>query len=312
MDGYEVRSIPPHHPAFTAAFRQTVGTSRRPTGPRPGNARAGGAARALEESDDRFAVGVFRAGQLVWAAAVLVSPGAAALVFVPEDPIPGLSLEPQVSCLRQVQQLAGTRGLKLLEVLTDPDARQRQSLTAVLEGGGFRYLTRLIYLTRRAAAVALASAADALHWVGYTPDHEPTFLAALEATYSQSLDCPELTGTRTVAEVLEGHRAAGVFDPALWWVVRRRGVAAGVLLLGRIPAAGAVEVVYLGVAQLARGTGVGDALVARALAAAQGVGATSVTLAVDCRNLPALRLYQRWGFSAYGQRDAWIATCASV
>jgi GNAT superfamily N-acetyltransferase len=124
----------------------------------------------------------------------------------------------------------------------------------------------------------------------------------------ESLDCPELTGLRPIAEVLAGHRATGLFDSSLWWVARRGEEPVGVMLLNRIPDVEALEVVYMGVAQAARGTGVADGLLDQAVAAAKQAGASTLALAVDQRNTPARRLYTRWGFTETGARDAWIAT----
>ena len=81
----------------------------------------------------------------------------------------------------------------------------------------------------------------------------------------------------------------------------------GVLLLNGIAERRALEVVYMGVAPSARGAGVGDALLERAVKVASTVGASTLALAVDERNAPARRLYQRWGFREVGLRDAWIA-----
>ena len=64
----------------------------------------------------------------------------------------------------------------------------------------------------------------------------------------------------------------------------------------------------MGVAQVARGTGVADALLQRAVQTAADVSLTTLALAVDERNTPALRLYRRWGFVDTGVRDAWIAS----
>ena len=46
------------------------------------------------------------------------------------------------------------------------------------------------------------------------------FERAIERSYEQSLDCPELSELRTVQDALAGHRAAGTFDASLWWVSR--------------------------------------------------------------------------------------------
>jgi GNAT superfamily N-acetyltransferase len=166
-----------------------------------------------------------------------------------------------------------------------------------------------MYLKRAVSLGAPSTPAPlGLEWVPYAPDRETLFERAIQRTYVQSQDCPELTDLRETADVLAGHRATGVFDPGLWWVAMRGDEPVGAILLNRLETEPALEVVYMGVAQLARGQGVADALLARAVDQAAGIGANILTLAVDQRNTPARRLYARWAFVETGVRDAWIAS----
>ncbi len=136
----------------------------------------------------------------------------------------------------------------------------------------------------------------------------------MRRTYAQSMDCPELTTIRPVEDALASHKAAGDFDPHLWSVVLHENRPAAVLLLSPIGEHSAFEIVYMGVAQVMRGTGVAHSLMARAVGLAGQVSAKrlapgfDLALAVDERNVPARRLYSRWGFESVGLRDAWIAT----
>ncbi len=178
-----------------------------------------------------------------------------------------------------------------------------------VRASGFRYLTRLLYLRRTVGpAVSGLGPAGDLRWVTYGADQDELFADAVERTYAQSLDCPELTGVRPMSDVLAAHRAAGVFVPTLWSVALRRDEPVAVLLLNRLPRQPALEIVYMGVAQVARGTGVANDVLRRAVDAAGGSGATSLALAVDQRNAPARRVYTRWGFAEFAARDAWIVT----
>ena len=134
------------------------------------------------------------------------------------------------------------------------------------------------------------------------------FCEALDASYAQTSDCKELVALRTTEDALAGHRASGSYDPRLWWVALRDSTPLGILLLARIDAASALEVVYIGVAQPMRGQGLADVLMHRAISAARRESATSLTLAVDRDNAPARALYSKWGFVQRFARDAWIAT----
>jgi ribosomal protein S18 acetylase RimI-like enzyme len=72
-----------------------------------------------------------------------------------------------------------------------------------------------------------------------------------------------------------------------------------------------LEIVYLGVAQPARKTGVANALLARAVQIARARNDALLMLGVDERNEPARRLYDRWGFLEAARKDVWIATSFS-
>ncbi len=58
------------------------------------------------------------------------------------------------------------------------------------------------------------------------------------------------------------------------------------------------------VREVARGMGLGDAIVERLLAHARGDGIESVQLTVVVDNARARRVYERWGFAAYGVEPA--------
>ena len=248
---------------------------------------------------------VYQDGELVSACVALEPPGAAALVFAPIHGQGATDDLATVIALRAIQESAWARSVRLLEILVDPDALTSAS---TLLASGFRRLTRLLYLVRGDSGPCMTvDELEGHSWVSYSPASEPLFRAALEATYVQSLDCPELTGLRSTSDVLAGHRATGIFDPSRWWVVKRGDAPAGVLLLNGIVGQPALEIVYLGVAQASRGTRVADALLSRAVAEMRRANARQLALAVDERNGPARRMYARWGFVQAAGRDAWIA-----
>src|SRR5262249_26485200 len=77
------------------------------------------------------------------------------------------------------------------------------------------------------------------------------FAQVLQRTYEETLDCPEVGGVRTIAEVLEGHRAQGTSGSANWWLARLGGQPAGVLVLADL--GGEWELAYMGGGAAARG-----------------------------------------------------------
>jgi len=250
--------------------------------------------------------GAFDGSNCVSAALAIESPGHAALLMAPErESGPGFR-DATKACLIALQQAAWNRCNILLEMLLPTDC---QVLAQAAWASGLRYLTRLLYLRRPADAPNLAHDPRAdFQWVTFAEDRAELFIQAIQCSYVQSLDCPELTGLRPMSDVLAGHRAAGPFDPSLWSVALVDAQPVAVLLLSRLARQETVEIVYMGVAQVARGTGVANALMHRAVEAAGAVGAKSLALAVDQRNTPARKLYARFGFTPFAARDAWIVT----
>ncbi|MGB2986308.1 MAG: GNAT family N-acetyltransferase [Phycisphaerae bacterium] len=306
-DQFEVRRItadsPDHHLALHLAFGLQ---------PPPGRASPARQVADLLANVQRsggsidLLLGAYQNEELLCACLAVESPGAAALVLVPSDVRASGNYRATVAVLRALQTAAWQQSIALLEVLVAPES---DMLGRTLHDAGFRYLTRLRYLRRHGAPTGQSSHVPRdLEWVRYAPDRELLFEDAVERTYIQSLDCPELTGLRQTAQVLAGHRATGVFDPALWWMAKRNGQPVGVILLNRILGERALEVVYMGVALSARGTGVADALLQRAVDAAAKRGVNIMALAVDQRNTSARRMYARWDFVETGVRDAWIAS----
>lgn len=308
---FQIRPIPPAHPDFRLALCQVFNLD-------PAGAYGPQLQRCLPLHDaasgklasQDFLLGVYDHRRLVNSCLTLVSPGAAAMVMIPPGEGRSEEREALVDLLGAVQTEAWKRSVALLELLVEPG---HCVIAEALTVAGFRHLTRLVYLRRMVAEPHTMSVRENdVEWVPYTPETEPLFLSTLEQTYVQSLDCPELTGIRTTADVLAGHRAVGQFDPSLWWIAKRRQGPVGLILLNRILSEAGLEVVYVGVVCSARGTGVADALLARGIELAIRVGAKELALAVDCRNALARRVYRRWGFVETGQREAWIASVPPI
>ncbi len=150
-------------------------------------------------------------------------------------------------------------------------------------------------------------------------------IRALERSYIDTLDCPELCGLRTIEDVLVSHKGVGQLDPRLWWLVLHEGQAAGCVMFTPVRETDSVELVYLGLGPELRGLGLGKLLLREAIEAVEvwwhsaqrranaGAGASAgasdvvaasrvgnlsggITLAVDVRNVPALKLYRAAGF----------------
>lgn len=203
------------------------------------------------------------------------------------------------------------RGGKLAHAILSPaDADPG----AALVRNGFSHITQLLYLGHDLHNLA-AAPATAARFEAFSPANEAEFRDALSRSYDGTLDCPELSGVRTVDEILAGYRAGGTFRPDLWWLVRAGNRPAGVVIITEVPEGPTWDLSYVGVVPEARRKGLARAATCRILHAACAAGAAELVLAVDTRNLPARRLYQSLGFAESEVRDVYlhfVETKASV
>lgn len=241
-----------------------------------------------------------QAGKLTQAALPVRSPGRTMLLFA--SPITGGPAAEAVlgRLIGSASRATAEKDVHLAQALIDPtdDVMQR-----VYTAAGFTQMAELIYLNGeppRDAAPPLLPAQ--FSWVTYSPRVHEQFAEAIAASYHESLDCPSLNGVRDMEDVIEGHKASGVFDPNHWMLLCGEGKPLGVLLLAASGRAtngtgDVVELVYLGLAPRARGKKLGEVLVKQAMAVVKQEKHERLSLAVDARNVPALKLYYRHGMN---------------
>jgi ribosomal protein S18 acetylase RimI-like enzyme len=153
----------------------------------------------------------------------------------------------------------------------------------------------------------------------YDPSHPAVFLETLNRTYELTRDCPEVSGVRTIEEVIQGHQTQGSLARDRWWLVRigsvsqvgcwsalAAGTPIGVMLTSQEKRGETWEVGYMGLIPEARKLGFGSEMLHKVLAEARADAAPRVTLSVDDRNVPAWRLYRRLGFEPYDQRTVFL------
>ncbi len=244
-------------------------------------------------------------GRIVGACYGLVLPGRTALLLVPPMSSPGFSPEATRSAVERCLERLGRHRLHFIQALSDTaDVEQDNLLTGV----GFRPLTRLQYLARSARYPWVEPPATLqCTWQPYSAAQQSVFEKTLRECYAGSLDCPELTDLRPLSDALESHQATGPFDPALWQLLRVDDEIVGCLLLSRLLHMEMLEIVYVGVAASHRGRRFGSVLLYRALELCREVGRESLTLVVDVRNKPALRLYEAFNFASVGERTAYLS-----
>jgi ribosomal protein S18 acetylase RimI-like enzyme len=229
-------------------------------------------------------------------------PGAGALIWPPTCVGPGRE-EVEDALVSRACAWLRSEGARLAQCLLTPDDAGR---AAPLVRNGFVPVTRLSYLEHNLGVLTFwRPSPSRLSLEPYDPDHPDEFHHTLLASYEQTLDCPEVSGVRTIDEVIAGHRAQGPFDPSRWWLARHDGQPAGVLLLIET-APGEWEVAYVGIVPAARRRGFGRELVLRALREARLCGARRVLLSVDDRNRPAWELYRDLGFEQYDVRAVFL------
>lgn len=249
-----------------------------------------------------------RRGRVIGALLTQPLAGRAAAVWAPEVEVAWRRGATAVALVRAALDDLKARGFLLAQALLDESAPSRGATD--LTGGGMPHVTDLVYLegdTDR--AIPLRPGLPSIDWAPFALATEAGFRAVLQATYTDSLDMPELEGLRSLDDVITSHRAGGRFAADRWQVGRVHGEpgAGAVLLMSALADRDAWEVAYLGLTPAARGRGLGRAVLAHAAALARP-HAARLELAVDVRNHPAHRLYQAAGLRPFDRRAVHLAS----
>jgi len=241
-------------------------------------------------------------GVAAWAMLPVLSPGRTALMFTAAE----WSCESAAAgeLVRRVCQHLSERDVQLAQVLIDPGELPARKFFAEL---GFAEVAELIYLHGQAPrATPPTNLPPEMSWVSYGAENHELFARTILSSYQDSLDCPALTGVRNIEDVIAGHKATGEFEPELWHVLCENGKGVGVLLMSRIFGSDSLELVYLGLAPEGRKRGLGDLLMRMAMRQTIEQKRRRLSLAVDRRNGPALKLYYRFGLSRLTSKLAMI------
>ncbi len=148
--------------------------------------------------------------------------------------------------------------------------------------------------------------AKAAHGCGTVDE---ALIAAMDASYIETLDCPELCGLRSTGDILTSHKATGIHDPSLWWIVMYEGKPHGCALFSPCPDQRSFELVYLGLSPALRGKGLGLKLMRHGIGECAKINSTwSMACAVDERNGPAIKLYESLQFRGFSRRAALVCS----
>lgn len=246
------------------------------------------------------ALTVARAGRKIAAAAwVQPMPGRTACVWLPVAARGEPDEKVGKALLTSALARADAAGASVVQALIEP---QDSASAALLQGCGFQRVTRLDYLEWAPSEGGPQESHDIL-FEPYSEAARPRLADVLEATYLQTLDCPELDGLRAISDVIDGYQQTPAFSPEFWFLIRKGDQDLGALLLAHHQAGRQVELVYMGLRPEARGQGLGRSLIARAQRVALGLRAAKLLLAVDARNDPARNAYLAAGFTVWAARD---------
>ena len=206
-----------------------------------------------------------------------------------------------------------------LSYLKDQDVDLAQSLLSCDDQlghdahvtGGLEPLTTLLYMERSLTrACECPSPAAGVELIAWSESMDDTLGCILDASYVETLDCPGLCGVRRTEDIILGHKASGRHDPGGWLLAKVDGDFVGAVLVNHSREDDNVELVYLGLAPNVRGRGLGTLLLETQLARYSGSTFRQMTLAVDTKNLPAIRIYEDLGFRGTAHRNAYISSLA--
>jgi GNAT superfamily N-acetyltransferase len=232
--------------------------------------------------------------QLRGAVLAVLRPGGAAFLWPPAVSAGAAVDDVSRALLQAVAARVDDRHVQFTQCLLEPGDMAGR---ATLEGGGFPFATELILLSRPVASYQPSHPATEFSIQTYTPARHAAFSRIVERTYIGTLDCPILARIRGGEESLDAHRATGQFIPNAWRIYGENNHDVGVLILAEHPERDTWEVAYLGVVPEARGHGLGRAILHDGLTLAKESGRSTIEIAVDSANTPALHLYRSLGFS---------------
>jgi ribosomal protein S18 acetylase RimI-like enzyme len=275
-----------------------------PTKPAPASQVADFINAAPQRRIDVRAVWIVQnSGRTLWSILPVINPGRTCLLLAPGD-LPDSTFPAAAHLINQICRGLADGGLHLSQVLLEPHhIRTRRLFTST----GFNEIAELIYLQGFIPkSLQPAPITNQMRWLSYSRQTHDSFAQTIIRTYEDSLDCPALSGLRHIDDILAGHQATGEFDPNAWQLLVENDHPLGVVLLSRIPHTDVMELVYLGLAPEARTRGLGTILMRHAMHVTIHDQRRKISLAVDSKNDPALKLYYRSGLQQVATRHALI------
>ena len=241
-------------------------------------------------------------GSLTGTALVQTMPGALAVAWPPR----GESAEIEDALTQTACNWLKHGGVKVCQAFASSEERPAM---APLERNGFSFVTQLVFLERDVVPEDDSVKPPTIRvqckpWLGL-PTREQR--EVLLATHEEALDCPELNDARTSDEVINGYFRDNPGTYSWWLKIEGSERPVGVMLFEKGSKASDLELSYLGLVPTVRGKGLGGAAITYANRIAGNSGYRAVSVAVDARNEPALRLYRRHGFVETYRQEVFLA-----
>lgn len=239
-----------------------------------------------------------RLAGVIWAQ---IQAGRTAVVWVPRI-APGQGQRTVEALIAAATAYLENEGICIAQVL---HAERESPESSEFEACGFEYLAELEYMASVVTSCEEPSIAP-FELETYSTTNRERFIATLEQTYDNTLDCPALNGVRQTCDVLEGYQATGSYSPENWFLLRYEGRDAGCLLLSDHPETDQYELVYMGLVPEARGNRLGQSITQFARWRTHQAGRKRLVLAVDAKNEPARAMYEATGFARWDRRHVWV------
>lgn len=248
-------------------------------------------------------------GTIAAAALAVAQAGKTAVVWPPRQFEEAIAAEVTQRLMDALQTELRHAGIRIAQALLESDETHQGE---ALQRAGFDRVGDLLYMISLPQQIRFVSPDEPLQpetnleFVPYSTTNPERLEQVVEATYRETLDCPQLDGVRNIRDVLEGYRANGEFDPKRWFIIRQSDTDVGCLLLTDYPDTGHWELVYMGLVPEVRGQRLGIEVVRYAQNLARLAGRDRLILAVDAENKPAFDMYVQAGFEVWDRRRVFL------
>jgi ribosomal protein S18 acetylase RimI-like enzyme len=175
---------------------------------------------------------------------------------------------------------------------------------------GYRHLMELDYLACSSVHFPRQHPHSDLQFEVCAEVAQDRLATVVQRTYVDSLDCSELDGMRSIADVFAGYRETGVHRPEWWIIGTYQGDDVSCVMLADHPRQNQCELMYLGIVPEMRGCGWGLETTRYAQWMAQRSVRERMVLAVDAVNLPARNIYLAAGFEPWERRSVFIRSAS--